>query len=153
MRKNFDEAKTKKTKKRNPLDFMAVDFNMWDYSFHVSVLLIPLAIAVGCHRRMKDEYWRSLEWDEKKAEKLLDKRLGKVLEWDEDNDAYWFSMNWNSRYLTDKAPFGMRTWARKYNNEVLKYLENGYHHPTYRKLTETDCWGDKWLKFEEYPKT
>jgi hypothetical protein len=44
----------------------------------------------------------------------------------------------------------MRTWATKYNNEVLKYLENGYHHPTYRKLAETDCWGDKWLKFEEY---
>ena len=71
MRKNFDEAKTKRIKKRNPLDFMTVDFDMWDYSFHVNVLLVPLAIAVGCHRRMKDEYWRSLEWDEKKAEKLL----------------------------------------------------------------------------------
>ena len=150
MRNTFNEAKTKRTKKRNPLDFMAVDFDMWDYSFHVNVLLVPLAIAVGCHRRMEDEYWRSLEWDEKKAEKLLDKRLGKILEWDEDNGAYWFNMNWNSSYLTYKAPFGMRAWARKYNNEVLKYLENGYHHPIYRKLTEVDCWGDKWLKFEEF---
>lgn len=152
MRKNFNEARTKakRNKKRNLLDFMAVDFEMWGCGFHVNVLLVPLAIAVGYHRHLKDEYWKSLEWDEKKAEKLLDKSLGKVLEWDEDNGAYWFCMNWNSRYLTDRAPFGMRTWARKFNNEVLKYLENGYHHPIYRKLAETDCWGDKWLKFEEY---
>lgn len=29
MRKNFNEAKTKRTKKRNPLAFMTVDFEMW----------------------------------------------------------------------------------------------------------------------------
>ena len=148
MRNTFDEAKTKKNKKTSK--FMRVDFELWGIPCECNVLLVPLAVPVCFLAHCEKTYRDSLEWSEKKAEKLLDKRLGKVLEWDEEEKAYWFCMNWNSEYFKSKAPFGMRTWAKKYNFQVLQYLENGYHHPIYRKLTEVDKWGDKWLKFEEF---
>lgn len=152
MRNTFEKARTKATKKaKGTSNFMKVEFDLFKgQHFHVNILLVPLAIVVGIYDHCKNKYYHNLEWDEKKAEKLLDKSLGKVLEWDENACAYWFCMNWNSAYLREKAPFGMRTWAKKYNYETIKYLENGYHHPKYRKLVEIDEWGDKWLKFEEY---
>lgn len=147
MRKDtFEKAKRNETRIHKNY---TVKFNYLGNQFEVFPLLVPLAIAVGVYDHCKNKYYRSLEWDERKAEKLLDRTLPKVLKYIEKENAYYYSMTWRGFYLTDKAPFGMKIWARKYSKEIIDYLENGYHHPKYHKLVIDEGGGDKWLKFEE----
>lgn len=154
MRNTFNEAKRKATKKaKQPSNFMKVSFDLFEgQHFHVNVLLVPLAVMVGAYDHYKNKYYHSLEWDEKKATKVLDKALPKVVEYDEDADVYWFSMNWGTTYFADKAPLGLRTWARKYSHEVKQFIKEGYENPNYVKSFEDVGGWEEWVKFESIDK-
>lgn len=145
MRNTFDEAKKKNRPKR---EGFKVRFNFLGEEFYVNPLLIPVALVVGTVEYIDNKYYQSLEWSDEKATKLLDKRLGKVLEYVPQDDAYYFCMGWGSSYLTDKAPFGMRRWARKYYFEVKNFIRDGYTNPHYTKTVEKDKYYDEWVKFE-----
>ena len=149
MRKNFDEAKRKATKENKPKkQWGQVTVNLYGVVHEMHFLLVPLAIAISTYDHLNNKYYTSLAWDETKATKLLDKRLGKILEYVPEDDAYYFCMGWSSSYLMDKAPFGMRTWARKYYFEVKNFIKDGYTNPHYTKTVEKDEYHDEWVKFE-----
>lgn len=155
MTNTFDKAKErarKEAEKKNKpkSDYFDVEFKLFDRAFKTNVMLVPLAVVLGTIAHLKDKYYNSLEWSEEKATKLLDRTLPKVLEWVEEDNAYYFCMNWNSSYFTDSAPIGFRTWGRKYNYQVVQFIKNGYQNEYYYKTVEIDRYDDEWVKFEEY---
>lgn len=149
MRNTFDEAKERATKTRKPpkKNYFNVKITLHDTVYNINVLLVPVAIVVDYYEYYKNKWYHSLTWNEKKATKLLDRTLPKVVEYDEDENTYWYSTTWRSCYFTDKAPLGMRTWARKFRHEVINFIRDGYENPNYIKtLEDVDGW-DEWVKF------
>lgn len=137
MRKTFEKAKTTTRTHKFP----KVKFDYFDNHFEVFPLLVPLAIVVGTVEHYKTTYYRSLEWNETKATKVLDKVLPHVVEWDTEKNAYYFATTWDFSYHAKKyAPLGYKTWAKKFNNELAKFVATGYEHPKYIKTFEEDDW-------------
>lgn len=149
MRNTFDEAKERATKTRKPpkKNYFNVKITLHDTVYNINFLLVPIAIAVDYYEYYKNKWYHSLAWNEEKATKLLDRTLPKVLEYVEEKNAYYYNTAWRSIYFTGKAPFGMRTWARKFRNEVIEFIEKGYENPNYTKIVEDDYGYEKWVKF------
>lgn len=137
----FDKAKTKT--KRNKKWYV---IKIKDYKFYIwAIPLVPLAIAIE-----KFNHWRytRLVWNEEKATKILDKVLPKRLDWEEENNAFYYSMSWGYSILWRKAPLFHRQWARKFAYKLHQFIEKGYENVNYIKTIEKDYY-DTVVKFTE----
>lgn len=146
MKNTFDKARQKNRPKRKEFK---VRYKFFGTEFYINPFLIPVAIVVGTAEYIDNKYYESLEWSDEKATKLLNRTLPYVLEWVEENNAYYYCMNWGSGYFNKKAPFGYRRWGVKFYSDIIDFIRDGYENPNYCKTIEKDEWGDTWVKFEE----
>jgi hypothetical protein len=147
MKNTFDKARQKNRPKRKEFK---VRYKFFGTEFYINPLLIPVACVVGTVEYLDNKYYESLEWSDEKATKLLNRTLPYVLEWVEEDNAYYYCMNWGSGYFNKKAPIGYRRWGVKFYSDIIDFIRDGYENPNYRKTVEKDEWGDTWVKFEEY---
>ena len=146
MRNTFDKAKQKDRPKRKEFK---VRYKFFGEEFYINPFLIPVAIVVGTAEYIDNKYYESLEWSDEKATKLLNRTLPYVLEWVEENNAYYYCMNWGCGYFSKRAPFGYRRWGVKFYSDIIDFIKDGYENPNYCKTVEKDKYGDVWVKFEE----
>ena len=136
----FDKAKQSNKKRVN----LRVKIGKYDVIFW-ALPIFPIFLAV---EKIKDWHYNSLVWNEEKATKVLDKVLPKVLEWVEENDAYYYCMNWGNSHMYTKAPIFYRAWARKFSSRLQSYIRDGYENKNYTKEIEKDYY-EEWVKFVE----
>lgn len=139
--KNFEYAQKKeKTFKMPTIKFDIYNIPLW---------ALPIAPIIIIYDKFNKWNYIHQLWDEKKATKVLDYFLPYALEYDKENQSYYYCMEW--RYYSDiskKAPIGLKKWSTKFYNEIFNYLKNGYEKIGFLKTIEKDC-GDTWIKFEK----
>lgn len=140
--KNFDYATTKKPKRK----FRIPRIEWKEYSIHP--IALPLALIFIPYDMAKKKYYKNLEYDVKKAQKVLDYWLPYVLEADGDN-TLWYCLNWHygGYSMCRHLPIGYKTFAKKFGRQILDYLENDYNKDGWSKSFDNDGY-DKWIKFE-----
>ena len=138
---NFDKAKkTKKAKKQWWV------IHIRNYSVYIWALpILPVILLVDY---IKDHNYKKRVWSEQTATMILDKVLPQVLEWVEEDNAFYYCMNWNSSILYRKAPRKDRRWAYKFSYRLQRFIKEGYENADYIKTVEED-YCDTWVKFVE----
>ena len=142
--KTFEYAQTKNTKKSFKMPNIKFD------KYDIPLLALPIAPFVIACDKFNDWNYRRQEWSEEKATKALNYFLPHVLEFVEEDNAYYYCTNWHydGWNIAKKVPFGMKKWAKKFGYETLKYLEEGYENAEFSKSIEKD-YCDTWIKFEK----
>lgn len=134
--KAFDAAKEKR-KVQRPIHWIKIR------RYHVRWWEIPLVPFV----MFKDWRYDRMVWNEAKATKVLDAILPKELEWVEEDNAFYYSMDWNPYGIGKKAPHRYKNWANKFSWKLHDFIRNGYENLDYIKTYLYDDGG--WVKFEE----
>lgn len=136
---SFDKAKVKKVKK----DFPRICIG----DYQVIFFALPLLPIVMLLDALHDWQYNRLVWSEEKATKVLDAILPRVLEWVEEDNAFYYCSGWSGAALIDKAPFRYKKWVKKYYWRLHDFVKDGYQNPDYDKTVEDDAFGDCWIKF------
>lgn len=142
--KSFSYAKTRKEKQNHKKWWI---INGKKYSYYIWAL--PIIPFVLLYDKISDYLYARRVWDEEKAIKVLDRVLPYVLEWVEEDDAYYYCMDWGYSSLWRKAPLTMRKWARKFDFNLHQFIKNGYQKDGYEKTIEGDRY-ETWIKFKKY---
>lgn len=118
-----------------------------NYSYYIWALpIIPFVLLVDY---IKNRHYKRLVWDETIATKVLDKVLPQILEWVEEDNAFYYSMEWSTSSLWRRAPRKYRKWADKFTVKLQDFIAIGYENADYIKTIETDNYGECWVKFVE----
>lgn len=136
---SFDKAKTKKVKKDLPRicvgDYQVVFF---------ALPLLPIVMALDAFH---DWQYNRLVWSAEKATKVLDAILPRVLEWVEEDNAFYYCTDWDGAMLRNNAPLKYKKWVKKYYWKLHDFVKDGYQNPDYNKTIEDDAFSDVWVKF------
>ncbi len=140
--KDFEYAKNKQTQKRK---------KWWvikgkQYSYYIWAL--PLIPFVTLANKYKDWSYSRRVWSDGKATKILDYVLPYVLEYVEEDDAYYYCMQWYTTSLWRRAPYFSRGWAKKFSSKLHSFIEEGYNKDGYIKTVEKDFY-ETWIKFQK----
>lgn len=139
----FDSAKNKKTTNKRPWYIV----NTKKYSVYVWGLpLLPIVWVMDAYKQWAD---KRRVWDTDRATRVLDHVLPKVLEWVEEDKAFYYCMNyWDTSNLWRSAKRIDREWARKWEYQLRDFIKEGYENKDYTKTVEKD-YCDTWVKFAE----
>ena len=136
--KNFDKAKKRPHRKWYTVRIKTYDVYLWG---------LPLIPFILLSDYIKDRRYRRLKWSEEKATKMLNRILPKILEWVEEDKAFYFCMDWGYSNYQYYVPLWERAWVRKFASKMREYVQTGYQHPNYIK-TESNEYETR-IKFEE----
>ena len=137
MATTFDKAKErqiKKEKNKGKKKWRIIKFK--DYV--IPLYLLPLAVFIIPYYEIEKAIDKSIKWDEKKAKKILDKTLPKILEWWEEENCYYLDLRKYHTLSTDKVPFIYKRWARRFRYNLTGYLIENYQNDLYIKKVEDD---------------
>ena len=138
---SFDKAKAKANKVKKGCPRICIG------DYQVVFFALPLLPIVMILDAFHDWQYNRLVWSEEKATKALDAILPKMLEWVEEDDAFYYCAGWSGTALIDKAPFRYKKWVKKYYWRLHDFVKDGYQNPDYDKTVEDDAFGDCWIKF------
>jgi hypothetical protein len=137
----FDKAKETKSNKK-PWYII----NGKRYSYYIWAL--PLVPFVTLYEKIDDWADSRRVWSAERATKVLNHVLPKVLEWVEEDKAYYYCMEWGTSNLWRGAKRIDRKWARKHEYKLREFIREGYENEHYNKSVEQDYY-ETWVKFEE----
>lgn len=141
--KSFSYAKTRKEKQSHKKWWI---INGEKYSYYIWAL--PLIPFVLLYDKICEYLDKRRLWDEEKATKVLNYILPYVLDWVEEDNAYYYCMDWSYTILWKKAPFTMRKWVGKFDVKLHHFIKDGYQPEGYEKTVENDGY-ETWIKFEK----
>lgn len=141
--KNFEYAKNKKRIIKMP----TIETN----NYSIPLWALPIAPFVIVYDKFNKWNYNHLIWDEKKATKVLDYFLPYALEYNKENQAYYYCMDWDFYGLSiaKKVPIGLKAWTKKFSYEILNYLKTTYEKTGFLKTIEKHYADDIWIKFEK----
>ena len=142
--KNNTFDKAKETKKKSNKKWYII--NGKKYSYYIWAL--PLLPFVILYDTLEERANKRRVWSAERATKVLNYVLPKVLEWVEEDKAYYYCMDWGTSDLWRKAKRRDRKWARKWEYDLRDFIKDGYENENYSKSVEKD-YCDTWVKFEE----
>lgn len=136
---NKGKEKAKKSKKGLPRicigDYQVVFF---------ALPLLPFVMALDAFHNWQ---YNRLVWSTEKATQVLDAILPRVLEWVEEDDAFYYCSGWNGMVLRENCPLKYKKWVNKYYWKLHDFVKDGYQNPDYDKTIEDDAFSDVWVKF------
>lgn len=139
MKNTFEYAK-RKEEKYNKKERFKFKHGRWN-CYYFLVPLIPIAVA---YEKINKFYNNKLAWSDKKATKILNSILPKILWYNSENDTYSYEAGYWSWVFTKNAPLGYKSWTKKYGKQLEDYLKDGYENPLYNKSIE-----DEYIIFSE----
>lgn len=137
----FDKAKETKSNKK-PWYII----NGKRYSYYIWAL--PLVPFVTLYEKIDDWADSRRVWSAERATKVLNHVLPKVLEWVEEDKAYYYCMEWGTSNLWRGAKRIDRKWTHKHEYKLREFIREGYENEHYNKSVEQDYY-ETWVKFEE----
>ena len=118
--------------------------NTKNYQFSVWVLPIaPIVISID---KLSKWFYDRIKWDEHKATKVLNHVLPKILDYDKDEDAYYYCMDWGTHNLWYKTPLKYSRFVYKYEFKLHSFIKNEYMVKGYCKSVINDGY-DEWIEF------
>lgn len=142
--KDFSYAKMRQEKQSRKKWWI---INGEKYSYYIWAL--PFIPFVLLYDKISDYLYARRVWSEEKAIKVLDHVLPHVLEWVEEDDAYYYCMDWGYSNLWRTAPLTMRKWARKFGFNLHQFIKTNYQKDGYEKTIEGDRY-ETWVKFKKH---
>lgn len=115
-------------------------------NYQIPLWALPIAPFVIGISKLSDWFYGRIKWDERKATKVLNHVLPKILDYDKDESAYYYCMDWGTYILWDKAPLRYRCFAKKYHLSLHSFIKNGYMVKGYCKSVINDGY-DEWVEF------
>ena len=140
--KSFDKAKNRSTKSGKK--WYLIYGKRYTYPFW-ALPLTPFVILYDNYKRWS---YNRLMWSDEKATKMLNRILPKMLEWVEEDKAYYFCMDWGYSNYQYQVPRQHRAWVRKFASQLRQFVRDGYENADYIKEHENDGY-DSWIKFSE----
>lgn len=137
---NFNKAK----RTNNGKKWYVVNIKNYQVYFW-ALPILPIVIMI---EKLENWQYERRTWSDEKATKVLNKVLPKVLEYVEEDNAFYYCMDWSSCTLYSKAPCYYYKWARKFSYKLQKFIRDGYENEDYVKTIEDDGY-DVWVKFSE----
>ena len=138
----FDKAKVEKKRHRK-----WYIINGKKYSYYIWALpIIPFVLLVD---KIQEYQSKRRVWSEEKATKVLDYVLPQVLEWVEEDKAFYYCMQWGVSPLWRKARWRDRKWAYKFDWGLHNFIKDGYENAEYVKTVEQNSCYETWVKFVE----
>lgn len=133
----FDKVKTR-TERKNKKQWWVIKTK----NYNIPIYLLPIALFIIPCDKIKtaiDNYiWRKTFWTDEKANKMLDKMLPKILDYDkDDNDYRCYIRDWNFSFY-NYAPLFHKKWVRKFNDNLKDYLIERYENESYVKTVQDD---------------
>lgn len=138
--KDFSYAKNRNNKRK----WYVVPVGKYEVFFW-ALPILPFVLAFD---HFNDWNYKRMNWTPERATKILDHILPKVIEWVEEDNAYYYCMNWGRYNLWHCAPTFDRKWARKFQYDLQNFIRDGYEKEGFTKSIEKD-WEDVWVKFAE----
>ena len=107
--------------------------------------LLPIVIMID---KFKNWQYERRTWNDEKAKKVLDKILPKVLDYVEEEDAFYYCMCWTEWGLVDNAPLIHREWVKKFKYDLHQFILKSYENKDYDKTLVRE-YDETWIKFTE----
>lgn len=142
--KTFEYAQTKNNKKTFKMPSIKTA------NYNIPLWALPIAPFVIIYDKFNKWNYNRQQWSEAKATKALNYFLPYVLQFVEEDNAYYYNTDWryNGWDIAKRVPFGMKKWAKKFGYKILLFLENGYENEHFSKSIGKD-YPEIWLKFEK----
>lgn len=133
----FEEAKNKPRKPWYMVNTKNYQIPIW------ALPIAPIIIGIS---KLSNWLYDCIKWDEAKATKVLNHILPKILDYDKDEDAYYYCMGWGYN-LWHKAPLKYRRFAHKYCVQLHSFIKDEYMVKGYCKSVTNDGY-DEWVEFQ-----
>ena len=140
--KAFDKAKVPKKKNKKKWWIVHTKRN----SYHI--IALPLIPFCELYDKARDYASSRRVWSDTKAVTVLNAVLPHLLEWSEEDQAFYYCMDWGESALWKFAPRRYRKWTRKFKYKLHQFILDKYEHPQYKKIIENECY-ECWVKFIE----
>ena len=115
-------------------------------NYQIPLLVLPIAPIVIGISKLSDWFYDRIKWDERKATKVLNYVLPKILDYDKDEDAYYYCMGWGTYSLWHKAPLRYKCFVKKYHLGLHSFIKDGYMVKGYCKSVINDGY-EEWVEF------
>lgn len=115
-------------------------------NYQIPFWVLPIAPIVIGISKLSDWFYDRIKWDERKATKVLNHVLPKILDYDKDEEAY-YCMDWGTYILWHKAPLRYRCFAHKYVFQLHSFLKEKYMAKGYAKSVIKNYCGNEWVEF------
>lgn len=135
MRKNFDAVLKKRKRK-------------WrSYGTQIlRILLFPIWVIILIKNEIFESIYRNTKWSDSRTNRILDRVLPHTVEICDNELCY--CAEWSNPWATgNRLHFGDRVYGRKFNYEILKYLETMYQIDGYKKRLESPSGFEHWIVF------
>lgn len=115
-------------------------------NYQIPVWALPIAPFMIGISKLSDWFYDHIKWDERKATKVLNHVLPKILDYNKDEDAYYYCMDWGTYNLWDKAPLRCRRFVYKYDVQLQSFIKDKYMVKGYCKSVINDGY-EEWVEF------
>lgn len=115
-------------------------------NYQIPVWALPIAPIIIGISKLSNWFYDRIKWDERKATKVLNHVLPKILDYDKDEDAYYYCMNWGTYILWHEAPLRCRRFAYKYEFRLHSFIKDKYMVKGYCKSVINDDY-EEWVEF------
>lgn len=115
-------------------------------NYQIPPWVLPIAPFVIGISKLSDWFYDHIKWDERKAVKVLNHVLPKILDYDKDEDAYYYCMSWGTYNLWHKAPLRYRCFAYKYDFKLPPFIKDKYMAKGYCKSIINNGY-EEWVEF------
>ena len=115
-------------------------------NYQISVWALPIAPIVISIDKLSNWFYDRIKWDERKATKVLNHVLPKILKYNKDEDAYYYCMGSGTYNLWYKAPLRYSCFTYKYEFQLHSFIKDKYMVIGYCKSVINDGY-DEWVEF------
>lgn len=113
-------------------------------------LLFPLIPFVLFAQWISSEYYKSLKWSDRRANKVFNHVLSELVEYDKETDRFYYDAGWTPSY--NVIPFGHRKWYGKFCLKMDDYLLKEYCPEGYTKEVYKEDYYSPIIYFKEIKK-
>lgn len=115
-------------------------------NYQIPIWALPIAPFVIGISKLNNWFYDRIKWDEAKATKVLNHVLPKILDYDKNEDAYYYCMDWGTYILWHEAPLRYRRFAYKYEFRLHSFIKDKYMARGYCKSVINDDY-EEWVEF------
>lgn len=133
----------KKARSKPKKPWYMVNTKNYQFPFWVTPL-VPFVIGLS---KLNDWLYDNIKWSEGKATKLLSHVLPKVVDYDKDENAYYYCMAWGTNMLWHKAPLRYKRFAKKYHQNLRSFIKEKYMAKGYVKSVINNGY-EEWVEFK-----
>lgn len=139
INKRIAKVKQPKKKKYHTMFNNRYQFRFW--------ILVPLVLIVEMNRLRQEKSYESLEWDEVRAKRIIDKVFPKVCDIDKNTHELFFNREWTG-IIEREARKKDKRFCGKFRYQILDFIQNTYEIEGYTKKIDDQGYGEILTIFE-----